>query len=120
MSERPAAHPPPGAHPCKGGAMPMRYEVLDAKWDDFTHFWVLRVKGTRVWTVIFHACRGFQDVVWRVQTRDENGLWRFHARGFIPMPHRQMLRRFPATNEAAVRFFYQTLLPDILTRFPEF
>jgi hypothetical protein len=55
-----------------------------------------------------------------VQTRDENNLWRFHARGFIPMPHRQMLRVFPATIEAVVRFFYQTLLPNILTRFPEF
>jgi len=101
-----------------------QYEVLDAKWDNLTHFWVLRVmrlRDRRVWTVIFHACRGFQDVQWRVQTRDpETGLWRFHARGFIPMPHRQMLRRFPATNEAAVRFFYQTLLPNILARFPEF
>jgi hypothetical protein len=98
----------------------MRYEVLDAKWDDLTHFWVLQVRGTRVWTVIFHACRGFQDVAWRVQTRDENGLWQIRCRGFVPIPHRKMLRVYPATEAEAAQFFYNMLLPDILARFPTF
>jgi uncharacterized membrane protein len=50
-------------------------EVLDAKKDKCTLYWVLQVRSAsgKEWTVVFTHCRGYQDVEWRVLTRDENG-----------------------------------------------
>jgi hypothetical protein len=97
-------------------------EVLDAKKDKYTLFWVLQVRSAseKEWTVVFTHCRGYEDVEWRVLTWDENGYWKRHSRGFITIPHRKMVKVYPQTVLDAIKFFQNTILPHILTHFPEF
>jgi hypothetical protein len=97
-------------------------EVLDAKYNKCTLFWVLEVRSAKgnQWTVVFTHTTGYEDVEWRVLTRDENGYWQRHSRGFITIPHRKMVKVYPQTVPDAIKFFHNTILPHILTRFPEF
>jgi hypothetical protein len=97
-------------------------EVLNAKYDKYSLFWVLEVRSAKgkLWTVVFTHTSGFEDVEWRVLTRDANGYWQRHGRGFITIPHRKMLKVYPQTVPDAIKFFHNTILPHILTCFPEF
>jgi hypothetical protein len=96
-------------------------EVLDAKYDKCTLFWVLEVRSAKgnQWTVVFTHGDGFRWVEWRVLTKDGDGNWQRHAKGVVNLDYRQR-RSYPQTVIDAVKFFRKTVLPHVLTIYPEF
>jgi hypothetical protein len=95
-------------------------EVLDAKYNRYSLFWEVRVRSAsgKEWTVVFTHGIGYRDVEWRVLTRDENGYWQKHASGIIDLNGKR--RSYPQTVIDAVKFFRKTVLPHVLTIYPEF
>ena len=100
--------------------MMQKYEVLSAEYNRYSLYWRVLVRsGDKKWEVLFTHGRGFRDIEWKFGQWD-NGNWVVHGRGCINLPHHKMVRVYPRTIEDAVRFFCNTILPHILTRYPNF
>jgi len=94
-------------------------EVVDVRKGQIA--WFVTVKTpNRQWVVSFNHCRGFQDIEVRVLNYDEVNGYTRHFLGYINMPHWKMVRVYPQDAPTAVKFFYKTILPYILTHFPKF
>jgi hypothetical protein len=96
-------------------------EVLDAKYNRYSLFWEMQVRSAsgKEWTVVFTHGDGLRWVEWRVLTKDGDGNWQRHAKGVVNLDYRQR-RSYPQTVIDAVKFFRKTVLPHVLTIYPEF
>jgi len=93
-------------------------EVLEVRYNPYSLHWVVEFRQNgEIWRVAWIHCRGFQDVWWKL-FRDGESTYR--ASGVINIPHRRMTRIYPRTNEQALKFFHEIVLPHIRTKYPRF